>query len=432
LLEDSPEARESRDKIVQLLLSGDTSNLRLAFELLQGGGVHVEMWSYIVGVSILDVSNAFASKIQKLMQTFGEARLYKAVRYRKCHSLADAKSFLSDRKHNLFKQFPFLEKRLIAYTMLLLKRFGLTYCLRLKPAILPAESLLRFFLHEGVLDLSHQGLSRLPKEIGKLTEATTLDISHNRIVEIPDEVGEMKQLNRIYTFDTPLSEAATRKLDSFFPHIFADKRHLQAIHAFSAKRYTNALEAIERAVALSPNEPNYWVTYGSIVARASGDYKTAIAYTLRGTNLENASAHPETVMLAWANISGFRHKVGEEEGALAAAEQGLALYDQYPKAETNWKGMLYFRKGQALFHLDRLDEALLAYDMGAQLAPKNSEIFYNMACIYVRWRRKEEALAYLKRAISIRAEHGFEAMCDKDFEPYWTDGEFLAIAQTAS
>jgi len=48
-----------------------------------------------------------------------------------------------------------------------------------------------------VLDLSHNRLKILPKEIKCLVNLQRFDISHNKIKKLPDEIGSMKAMEKI-------------------------------------------------------------------------------------------------------------------------------------------------------------------------------------------------------------------------------------------
>ena len=47
-----------------------------------------------------------------------------------------------------------------------------------------------------VLDLSHEGLTVLPPEIGQLTSLTQLNLSGNKLTALPPQIGQLNNLMR--------------------------------------------------------------------------------------------------------------------------------------------------------------------------------------------------------------------------------------------
>ena len=78
-------------------------------------------------------------------------------------------------------------------------------------------------LGELILDLSGIGLTRLPPEIGKLTNMTWLDLSDNRLSDLPPEIGQLHVLacldlknNQLRTLPTELQKLS--RLESLLLH----------------------------------------------------------------------------------------------------------------------------------------------------------------------------------------------------------------------
>ena len=66
----------------------------------------------------------------------------------------------------------------------------------------PEEEVLQIIkqaLKDGVteVDLSNKGLTRLPPEIGKLSQLTSLYLSGNQLSQLPTEIGQLRQLKRL-------------------------------------------------------------------------------------------------------------------------------------------------------------------------------------------------------------------------------------------
>ena len=91
------------------------------------------------------------------------------------------------------------------------------------------------------LDLSYNGLTSLPSEIGKLKNLTRLDLSYNDLTSLPSEIGQLKNLTELYLhnnyltslppeigqlqnltelrlYDNELPEAERQKIESWLPN----------------------------------------------------------------------------------------------------------------------------------------------------------------------------------------------------------------------
>ncbi|MBN2003102.1 MAG: GTP-binding protein [Anaerolineae bacterium] len=55
------------------------------------------------------------------------------------------------------------------------------------------------------LDLSNQGLTELPSEIGQLTKLQSLDLSHNHLTALPSEINQLIELHALYLDDNQLT-----------------------------------------------------------------------------------------------------------------------------------------------------------------------------------------------------------------------------------
>ena len=93
-----------------------------------------------------------------------------------------------------------------------------------------------------------------------------------------------------------------------------------------------------------------------------------------------------------------------------------------PKRQDVW-GM----KALALAKLGRFDEAISSINKGLDLAPNDPVSTYNRACIYCLKGDRVNALADLKKAISINPSFKKQAIIDEDFKSLYNDEEFKKL-----
>jgi tetratricopeptide (TPR) repeat protein len=438
LLTHTAETQQQLAKIEALLFSNETPNQILALKLLAGGGVPNHFWSYMVGVLYDEQNPDLMKAVTELMYTYDQEELADALadfdfqnsihtEWSKRFNIA--LDFLEAVNHELFIDFPFLEPKQIAKAMLICHKEGLRYCF--EHEVLPIKTMLEIFMSEGTrLDLSYQGLLFLPDEIGEFPYLTHLNISHNFIQELPESLQRLTKLETLYHTDTPLSAEAIRFLEHHFPKIVAERYHDEVVSRFRRANYDQETQRlIDRVLALAPDNPTYWITKGAVYGN-SGNPQLGLEATLKATQIAPTPDNIDTILAAWSNVSGFYRRLGQDHASLDAAQQGFDLLAQYPQ-HTQWEDDLYFRKAQALYHLERLEDSLQVYTEGLKKYPDSSGMLYNTACIYARWHDKQKMLHYLQSAIAEKGDHRAEATKDPDFREYWQDSEFLSLVGTA-
>jgi tetratricopeptide (TPR) repeat protein len=93
-----------------------------------------------------------------------------------------------------------------------------------------------------------------------------------------------------------------------------------------------------------------------------------------------------------------------------------------PKRPDVW-GM----KAGALAKMGKFDDAIVSANKGLELAPDNPTDIYNRACIYSLKGDKANALADLKKAISMNPSFREYATKDEDFKSLWDDEDFKKL-----
>jgi tetratricopeptide (TPR) repeat protein len=117
---------------------------------------------------------------------------------------------------------------------------------------------------------------------------------------------------------------------------------------------------------------------------------------------------------------------GQALSAMGKHDESFKAFDRAttldPKRFDVW-GM----KAGELAKIGRFDEAILSADKGLDLAPNNPTVIYNRACIYSLKGDKANALADLKKAISMNPSFKEYARKDEDFKSLFNDEDFKKL-----
>ncbi|MCH7999453.1 MAG: tetratricopeptide repeat protein [Chloroflexi bacterium] len=195
------------------------------------------------------------------------------------------------------------------------------------------------------------------------------------VLQLAKEVVQDRASAGPITADTPKLPPADRESLETAASVVArleppktfDDHFLQANAFYAAGDYDRALEQYDRALELTPDDPD-----------ALGN---------RGIALDDLQRHDE---------------------ALSAHNRALELKPDDPNTRNN--------RGNTLDDLQRYDEALVDYNRSLELRPDHPGTLYNRACLYSLAARLKESLNGLREAISRDAKYRKMAREDEDFD----------------
>jgi tetratricopeptide (TPR) repeat protein len=113
------------------------------------------------------------------------------------------------------------------------------------------------------------------------------------------------------------------------------------------------------------------------------------------------------------------YSLGKYQESFEAFEKATSLD---PSRQDVWS-----MKAGALAKLGKFDDAINSINQGLKLAPDNPAGIYNRACIYCLKGDRTNALADLKKAISINPSFKKQAIRDEDFKSLYDDEEFKKL-----
>jgi len=166
----------------------------------------------------------------------------------------------------------------------------------------------------------------------------------------------------------------------------------------TAGKLPEALAAMDRAIALSPANSEYFRARGALKLTLK-DYDGVVADARKAIEIQPGNAR------AWNLLGSVKHQQKDYPGAIAEYEKAIIIDPNYAAATVN--------KGVALIALERIDEAepiLLSV-----LAKTSNNALVNNRLGFIAARRKEfrKAIDYFTRAIELD---------DKDFQSWNSRG----------
>ena len=174
----------------------------------------------------------------------------------------------------------------------------------------------------------------------------------------------------------------------------AEAAHALGVAAHLAGRSSEAIEHLERAVALAPDRAVYHANLGEML-RLAGRPEAAIAEGRAALALDPGNAP------AASNMGIALFDLGRYEEALAAYDQAIAARPDFDQAHSN--------RGNVLQRLKRFDEAEPSYRRALALQPGFADAWNNLGTCLRELGRPEEAEAVYRKALEL-APNGPETL----------------------
>lgn len=187
----------------------------------------------------------------------------------------------------------------------------------------------------------------------------------------------------------PLAETLYRQLIAEAPNS-ADAWHLLGALYVQAKRPAEAVEPIERAIALDPDNPTFYSHLGAAYGEL-GNHEQSLKHLRKAVQLDPNAA------TAHYNLGTALRNAEQIEPAIESFRRSAALD---PKASET-----HFNLANALRDLKRYGEAETSYRAAIALRPNYIKALINLALVLNEVRRRDEAVAMLRSAIACEPNH---------------------------
>jgi tetratricopeptide (TPR) repeat protein len=425
LLEATEEAQLMSQKIRHLIESGEKSNVDLALQLLEAGGVPPTLLTYM---AVLAIFYPKSVQIRCLAKDLWEnsASPEALLRVGDLRSSFYRPSTEKDMRIQLLvmKSYEVFDINDLANLTFQLTGLGAGFCLSHQTR--PTLAILNDLIKENSLDLSNFQLDYLPNEVCELTELTYLNVSHNRFTQLPQNIGNLQQLKYLHFQNTPIDKAEKQRLKKVLPRVVAQEKFDQGKKFYNSKQYPQALNAFGEATNLSPNFASAWNWKGYC-------HKFLNNHTLSRVCFEKSIELDAYDGFAWANLAESVCTLGDYELALTICHQALQKFKHLHQKTSQNEANLWFIKGLAHFWRAEYDQSIQAND--ACIALNNyAGAWYNKACSYSKQKNKAQMLRTLEKTLS--SDHKYRKLVsvdkDRDFEDYYLDPDFRALKEKYS
>jgi len=230
-------------------------------------------------------------------------------------------------------------------------------------------------------------------------------------VELPEKYLYLMALEKVneknYSDASVILEAVKKSDDQFSPGFF-----LAGYIAYVSRKYDTALENLEKACEIEPENPAYLISYGNACLKEK-KYAEASKALAKAVELKPEDAS------TWNNLAHSYIVDSKTEEAVEAFSKAAELRPDFHEALHNL--------GLALGKLGRYEEALSAFENAVKAKEDKHESLYNAACVYALLGKRDGALSNLKKAIALNPDYAGKAAKDKDFASFKDDAEFKEI-----
>jgi len=182
--------------------------------------------------------------------------------------------------------------------------------------------------------------------------------------------------------------------------------------AYVSRKYDTAIENLEKACKLEPENAAYLISYGNACLKEK-KYKEAATALKKAVEIKPDDAS------AWNNLAHVYIMSEKLKEAVEAFTKATDIKPDFHEALHNL--------GLALGKLEKYEEALVAFEKAITAKEDKHESMYNAACVYAILGKRDGALTNLKKAIALLPDYAAKAKKDKDFKSFKDDEEFKKI-----
>jgi tetratricopeptide (TPR) repeat protein len=424
LLHDDAETQNIHEKLKNLLESNDEASLRLAFQLIQGGGTPQILHTHLTVLAIFHTDDSVRQEAKSLLKNAKpallahiDAHVWNPYHLYEYHE-QDMDKFL-----RTITQHPEIDKSNFANFVLHLTGKGALFCLKNHTA--PEHFIIAQLIDDNAyLSLDYFDLQTLPTAIGDFPQIRSLSVEGNPLQTLPESLAHLKHLEYLYFTPDTVSRQVIELFEQFFPLIMAERYYEEAWQLVNQLSYHEAKQSIQKSCILRPDFPTYWDTLSWVLVGLQ-QYHEALEALDKGLG---ALQEIKDKTIYHANKGSIWLRMNAPEEARKEADITDSLLAQIPKKE--WTAHQYFAKGLTAYIVGDFEAAHHFYNetIREDYYYGGGACWYNKACVYAKQHEKESMLDALQKALEAgRIYWVREAPLDVDFQEYWQDEDFKKL-----
>ncbi|OJJ21646.1 hypothetical protein BKI52_14145 [marine bacterium AO1-C] len=413
--------------IQQLIASGEETSIALALQLVENGGLPINLFTYLFAVYLFynraDLAYEAQNVLEKQAPDLWEECCLIPIDW---VYVADERVGLDEASTSNYltktEALEPIETPVLANLVLKYTGWGGAYCLNKQTA--PYYEILQEIFEDGELSFEAFRLEELPEEIGQFTQTKELILVGNRLTDLPDSLANLTLLENLDFDADEVSPLVIEKLEKMFPKLMGEYYADLGDEALDDKAYEMALQHTEKALTLDDSQIEYWNQKGNTLAHLK---RYEEAYVI----FEQCVVMDPKYVIAHASKAQIKFFQKDYNQAMKITLFALSLYEKDPTIPRHEEGDIYTLKGVIHSELGEYQQAHDAYDVALGIYPHNDMALYNKACAYALQKNKNEAFSLLKECLKHDWEKKFlsQAVEDKDFAAYWQDPDFLTITR---
>jgi predicted O-linked N-acetylglucosamine transferase (SPINDLY family) len=172
----------------------------------------------------------------------------------------------------------------------------------------------------------------------------------------------------------------------------ADSLNFLSVIEFEKGNHLAAIELIQKAIEINPNESNYYYNQGNFLIKLK-QLDAAVESFNRSIYLKPDFAE------GYSNRGNAQQELKQFQAAIASYDKAIELKPDYAKAYSN--------RGNALQELKQYEASLASYNKAIALIPEYADAYYNRGNVLQELMQYEAAVASYDKAVELTSDYDY-------------------------
>lgn len=426
----------AQKNLLKLLESSNTNDIELGLQLIPHTHLPIFLKTPLYFLALFHQDVTINKRTFKVLKPHLSSLLFKEIHLLQNQKKRNIFKFYLEKNLNMtFKGLEyFLEidvPNLANYCLRILDK-GLGYCLSREtddPQKLLEKRLQKKNKKYGQdiysLQLNDLGLTEIPKGLTAFQDLPKLELflSGNPIQKVPESLKGICNISFVQYDNYLVSPEAVQQMEKFFPVAMAQNYVLQSSQFFRGRDLKVAIEHVEKALSLNPENILALNMLGNCYVEMENDYAKALQY------YEQALKFNPTHIESWANKGKALLKMGRYDDVLLIVPivDGLFQlqdYDKVHKETGTYFVNLFNTFSLAHLHLGNKNIALRFLEKAINIDVQSEETYFNQAKVYASLNQKTDMFQALEKVTELNPERLMRINQNPDFKSYRKDPQF--------